>query len=146
FLKRSLMAGIGAAADVAHANSSSPVVTTTRKRVIVAGAGISGLCCAYELMKKGHDVVVLEANGRYGGHVLTGRDDLADGLYVDFGADHITIPGYEHLIAYLEEFHLTLLPYPHAEGSEAARDAHRIKMIDGTFYSEEMLSDRAILS
>jgi monoamine oxidase len=146
FLKHSLMAGIGAVADVAQASSSSPVTTTTRKRVIVAGAGISGLCCAYELMKKGHDVVVLEANGRYGGHVLTGRDDLADGLYVDFGADHITIPGYERLVAYLEEFHLTLLPYPHAEGSEAARDAHRLKMIDGTFYSEEMLADRAVLA
>ncbi len=36
------------------------------KRVIVAGAGIGGLCCAYELMDRGHDVTVLEAAGRAG--------------------------------------------------------------------------------
>ena len=34
---------------------------SSQKKVIVAGAGISGLCCAYELMKAGHDVVILEA-------------------------------------------------------------------------------------
>ena len=44
------------------------------KRVIVAGGGIGGLCCGYELMKRGHDVVVLEASDRTGGHVFTVRD------------------------------------------------------------------------
>ena len=44
------------------------------KRVIVAGGGIGGLCCAYELVKRGHDVTVLEAAGRSGGHVRTIRD------------------------------------------------------------------------
>ena len=41
------------------------------KNIIVGGAGIAGLCCAYELMKKGHDVTVLEASGRHGGHVYS---------------------------------------------------------------------------
>ena len=56
------------------------------KKVIVAGGGIGGLCCAYELMQRGHEVTVLEASGRVGGHVRTVRDGLADGLYVDAGA------------------------------------------------------------
>ena len=60
------------------------------KRVIVAGAGITGLCCAYELMQRGIDVTVLEASGRYGGHVFTGHDGLSDGLWADYGADHLT--------------------------------------------------------
>lgn len=38
------------------------------KRVIVAGGGIGGLCCAYDLMKGGHDVILLEASGRTGAH------------------------------------------------------------------------------
>ena len=35
--------------------------TTRPKKVIIAGGGITGLSCGYELMKRGHDVVVLEA-------------------------------------------------------------------------------------
>ncbi|HEY6547573.1 MAG TPA: FAD-dependent oxidoreductase, partial [Vicinamibacteria bacterium] len=53
------------------------------KRIVVAGGGIGGLACAYELVRRGHDVTVLEAAGRTGGHVRTVRDPLADGLYVD---------------------------------------------------------------
>ena len=72
------------------------------KRVIVAGGGIGGLSCAYELVRRGHDVTVLEAAGRTGGHVRTVRDPLADGLYVDGGAEHFTRPGYEIFWGYVE--------------------------------------------
>jgi len=101
------------------------------KKIIVAGAGITGLCCAYELMKLGHDVTVLEASGRYGGHVYTGRDGLSDGLYADLGADHITQPGYEKFFEYVDEFKLTAIPYPNAEGSDAAYDKDKLRMIGG---------------
>lgn len=119
--------------------------TAVPKRVIVAGAGISGLCCAYELMKAGHDVTVLEASGRYGGHVFTGRDGLSDGLYTDFGADHMTKPGYERFFEYTEEFNLTVIPYPNAEGSEHAYDKDKLKVIDGKVFTAEKLKDPAVL-
>src|SRR5207247_6051392 len=47
-----------------------------KKKVIVIGAGIAGLSCGYELMRRGHDVTVLEASGRTGGHVRTLHDPL----------------------------------------------------------------------
>ena len=116
-----------------------------KKNIIIAGAGITGLCCAYELTQLGHDVVVLEAAGRHGGHVFTGRDGLSEGLYTDYGADHITKPGYEKFFEYVEKFKLTAVPYPHAEGSEAAPGRNGLRMIDGKFYSDEMLADPEVL-
>ena len=144
FIKDSLIVGAGviAAPKLILAETSRPVA----KKVIVAGAGITGLCCAYELMKAGHDVVILEASGRYGGHVFTGRDGLSDGLYADYGADHITKPGYERFFDYVNEFNLTAIPYPNAEGSQAAYDKDALKMIGGKFYTAEQLKDPDVLT
>jgi monoamine oxidase len=141
FLKTAAMLGV----DLCLAGPPFADAVSARKKIIVAGAGIAGLCCAYELMRKGHDVVVLEASGRHGGHVFTGRDGLSDGLYADFGADHITRPGYEAFFDYIAEFNLDVIPYPHAEGSTAAPGAHMQRAIEGKFYSEEMLADPRVL-
>ena len=107
------------------------------KRVLIAGGGIGGLCCGYELMKRGHDVTVLEASGRTGGHVFTVHDPLADGLYGDGGAEHFTKPGYEIYHQYVEEFGLIAMEYP--------RRKNLVRFINGKMYTEEMLADREVL-
>lgn len=109
----------------------------TGKRVIVAGGGIGGLCCGYELMRKGHDVTVLEASDRTGGHVYTVREGFDDGLYGDGGAEHFTKPGYERYWAYVDEFKLPFVYYPRRE--------HVIQRLQGKFYTEDMLHDPAVL-
>ncbi|MDF5753420.1 FAD-dependent oxidoreductase [Spongiactinospora sp. TRM90649] len=49
-------------------------------KVIVLGAGVAGLTCAYELGKAGYDCTVLEARDRIGGRSLTlrGGDTVTD--------------------------------------------------------------------
>jgi len=147
FIKHSVAAGLGTTLlGTTPLNAASRVVKAAdtgsiagkKKKVIVGGAGIAGLCCAYELMKKGHDVVVMEASGRHGGHVFTVRDGLSDGLYGDFGQEHITRPGYTRYWEYIREFNLTALPYP--------RRKNELRWINGKFYTEAMLRDPAELT
>ena len=107
------------------------------KRVVIAGGGIGGLCCAFELMERGHDVTVLEAAGRAGGHVRTMHDPLPDGLYADVGAEHFTRPGYEQYWKYVEKFQLPAVPYP--------RRINMLRRIDGTWYTEEQLQQPRVL-
>jgi len=147
FIKNSMMAGVGAsvlkldpllAAEQEEVSRDIVKTSASPKRVIVGGAGIAGLCCAYELMKKGHEVIILEASGRHGGHVFTVHDGLSDGLYGDFGQEHITKPGYDRYWAYIKEFNLTALPYP--------RRVNELRRINGKFYTEEMLRDSVELN
>ena len=80
------------------------------KRVVIVGAGLAGLTAAYELTQAGHDVTVLEAQGRSGGRVRTLRDPLADGLYAELGAARIP-DNHEWTLKYVKLFGLSLAPF-----------------------------------
>ena len=58
-------------------------------RVLVIGAGLSGLVAATQAQEAGHDVVVLEARDRVGGRVFTVREGFAAGQFADIGAEII---------------------------------------------------------
>lgn len=146
FIKNSIKAGVGASLlTIDHTEAKAKNIHETDqiksienpKKIIIGGAGIAGLCCGYELMKLGHDVTVLEASGRHGGHVFTVHDELSDGLYGDGGQEHITKPGYEKYWQYIEELGLTALPYE--------RRKKLLRSINGSFYTDEMLRDPSTL-
>jgi len=115
-----------------------PQVKPKTRRVIVAGAGIGGLSCAWELVRRGHDVSVVEASARTGGHVFTFREGLEDGLYADGGAEHFTEPGYDQYREYVREFNLPYTYYPRRE--------NLVRWINGERYTTEMLADRQVLA
>lgn len=94
------------------------------KRVAILGAGVSGLCAAYELDRAGYDCVVLEASQRAGGRSLTLRrgDSFREvdgptqtcrfdaGLWLNAGPGRIP-HHHVHVIDYCRKFGVALQPY-----------------------------------
>lgn len=84
--------------------------TTQPRDVVIVGAGMAGLCAGYELLRAGHRPVILEAQHRVGGRVLTLREPFSDGLHAEAGA--MRIPRSHALtMAYIEHFGLRTLPF-----------------------------------
>jgi len=79
----------------------------TAGRVVVIGAGFSGLAAAYELSRAGYDVTVAEARNRVGGRVIS-FSDLVPGKNVEGGGELI---GSNHpaWVGYAKQFGLEFL-------------------------------------
>jgi len=86
------------------------------KRVLVIGAGFSGLAAAHELLAAGYDVVVAEARNRIGGRVIS-FSDFVPGKIVEGGAELI---GSNHptWVSYKEKFKLEFLDVSEDEDLE----------------------------
>ena len=80
------------------------------KKVIIIGAGMSGLVAGYELTRAGHDVIILEARNRVGGRVLTLREPFSDGHFAEAGAARIP-PDHDLTLGYADHFGLSLVPF-----------------------------------
>src|SRR6188472_1220660 len=78
-------------------------------KIIIAGAGLAGLCAAYELEKRGHECIILEADGSHvGGRARTLR--LQDGLYGEAGA--MRVPEVHQITRhYLKELGVAIRPF-----------------------------------
>jgi monoamine oxidase len=94
------------------------------KTVAILGAGVAGLCAAYELDRAGYNCVILEASHRIGGRSLTLRrgDGFAEmggplqecrfdeGLWLNAGPGRIP-HHHVHVIDYCRQFGVALQPY-----------------------------------
>jgi monoamine oxidase len=90
FMKRAGVAAVGATAlgrltEPARAKAGPPPNT----RVVVVGAGLAGLTCAYRLQQAGLFAQIYEASGRIGGRCYTGRGEFADGQIYEHGGELI---------------------------------------------------------
>ena len=73
-------------------------------KIVVIGAGLSGLTCAYRLQEKGFDVSVYEAHNRVGGRVFTVS---VDGYLAELGGQNIFDGGEaENMLSLIEELGL----------------------------------------
>ena len=120
FLKAALAGSAGLLISTRSAQALSRLGRDSQKRIVVIGAGFSGLACGYELKSAGYDVTLIEARNRVGGRVLSanaanGREWIK-GRNVEFGAELI---GSNHLawVNYAEKLKLEFIDV--TEGAEA---------------------------
>ena len=71
-LKKTALGEVPASARVGAAGEPTP---ETKKRVVVVGAGISGLRAASVLQRHGIEVVIVEGRDRIGGRIHTTHSD-----------------------------------------------------------------------
>lgn len=96
--------------DVVKQGLAKKIKSGKPKKIIIVGAGLTGLAAAYELIQAGHDVQILEAQHRVGGRIYTLRDPFAQGLYAEAGA--MRIPRAHALtMAYIEKFGLQTVDF-----------------------------------
>ena len=168
--KRQFLQSIGAVSGVAAMYRSmnalgmaSPVTAGTTRfqltpaighgtRVVILGAGVSGLVAAYELSKAGYDCIVLEATGRAGGRNLTARSgdviqeedsrqwvdfDAEDHLYVNLGPARLP---YHHttILGYCREFGVDLEVFTN---DNRAAFFHNQDRFDGPVAARQVMTD-----
>jgi monoamine oxidase len=149
----------------APANASPPLTlegSGKGTRVVILGAGVAGLCAAYELGNAGYDCTVLEARARAGGRVWTVRDGTThtesdgttqtaafpDGAYLNPGParvpqHHVTMDYYREFGVALEQFgNINMNAFWHS--TKAPPELARVRMRAAKYsiagYTSELLA------
>jgi monoamine oxidase len=105
-------------------------------RVVVVGAGLAGLTCAYRLLQAGVDATVYEADDRIGGRCWTLRDAFAEGQLAEHGGELID-SGHLAVKHLAQELRLDLDNL--AQGEQAGTEMGAY--FDGASYSFEEMTD-----
>ena len=88
-------------------SNSSAFHIGQKPKVIIIGAGFSGLAAAYALHKRGIECTVLEARKRIGGRVFSFNMDTKEKLVVELGAEWVGA-SHKRVIALCKELKLDL--------------------------------------
>src|SRR5205085_3356315 len=86
---------------------AKPIAETVRVPILIVGAGVAGLACAWRLAREGlrDDVLVLELQDAPGGNARSGANEVSP---YPWGAHYLRAPTRESraLAAFLEDIHV----------------------------------------
>jgi monoamine oxidase len=126
---------VGAGAALAAARLATPARGFGASKVVVVGAGLAGLACAYKLQQKGINADIYEASNRLGGRCWTGRGAFADGQIYEHGGELIDT-GHAELRKLIRKLGLDTVDLLDAE----ARGTDEGYWFDGAPYSHAQAS------
>ncbi len=133
-LERAGLAGLGLTALGRLAPAARGASGTS---IVVVGAGLAGLTCAYRLRQAGYTAQVHEASTRLGGRCWTGRGYFADGQLYEHGGELID-QGHNAIRGLAQQLGLKLDNLRRAE----ANDSELVAFFDGAPYTfAEMTND-----
>lgn len=107
--RRDFIKASGALIGTAAVTNCAPAISLANKKgkVVILGAGLSGLAAGYNLTQKGYEVTILEARNRVGGRVFSTVADKQDNLILELGAEWVG-ESHERIKQFCSEFKLTL--------------------------------------
>jgi monoamine oxidase len=129
FLRDAAAAGVAAGAVGALAPSARAAAPAGR--VVIVGAGLAGLSCAYRLKQAGVNAELHEASDRIGGRCWTIRDVFAEGQIAEHGGELID-QSHNQVRNLAQELGLKLDNLLQAEGG-----TEQTSWFDGARYSYE---------
>lgn len=122
-------------AEIAPVDKDVESVISSKKnqpKIVIIGAGMAGLNCAYQLKKAGYTAAVYEGAKRTGGRIFSASNLLAPDLYTELGGEFID-SNHADMLQLCSEFGLSLLDTRTKAEAKFARDSF---CIDNRFYSE----------
>jgi monoamine oxidase len=130
-----LLNGCRKAADLFPAEppgAQSMKMKSGQPNIVILGAGMAGLNCAYQLKKSGYLSSVYEGSARVGGRIFSKKNVLHPGLTTELGGEFIDTE-HKDMLKLCHEFGLPLLDTLSPEELGLLRDSF---YIGGRFYSE----------
>lgn len=129
-----LLTGCRKAADLFPTGpvSAASKAKPNQPRIVILGAGMAGLNCAYQLQKAGYSATLYEASKRAGGRIYSEQNVLNPGLVTELGGEFIDTE-HKDMLQLCHEFGLPLLDTLSKDEAHYTRDSF---FIDGRFYSE----------